>query len=167
MIGPRPFYLIAALCTAAGIALRFVPVTSAEVADVAPLAPAATAVPRAAPPDDPGRYAAIAASNAFSADRKAPKVRWVPEGLRKDTVKVAKTPKKPPEPTARLFGISRGPGGTVALIDADPDVPGAEVYRVGDVLRAGRISNISETTVTLSRSSGPLVLHLPDSGDKR
>ena len=167
MIGPRELYLAAALFAVAGLGLRLLPVTPAELADATPVTAAAAAVPRPEPWVDPRRYAAIVASNAFSPDRKAPPVRWVPEGLRKDTVKVAKTPKKPPEPTARLFGISRGPGGAVALIDADPDVPGAEVYRVGDVLRAGRLTNISETTVTLSRPSGPLVLRLPDSGDER
>ena len=72
-------------------------------------------------------------------DGNATAVRFVPEGLRRDTVPVARAPRKPAEPSARLFGISRGPGGAVALIDADPDVPGAEVYRIGDTVRGGRV----------------------------
>jgi hypothetical protein len=66
-----------------------------------------------------------------------------------------------------LFGISRGPGGAVALIDADPAVPGAEIYEIGDAVRDGRLSAIGESTVTLTRPSGPLVLRLPDAGEQR
>ena len=46
-------------------------------------------------------------------------------------------------------------------------VPGAEVYRVGDEVRGGRITTIGDSTVVLTRPSGPLVLRLPDAGDGR
>jgi hypothetical protein len=167
MIGPRPFYLAAALFAAAGAVLRFAPVSAAEGAGASPVAPPAGAEARLRAPADPRSFSPIVASNAFAADRKPPAVRFVPEGLRRDTVPVARAPRKPAEPSARLFGISRGPGGAVALIDADPDVPGAEVYRIGDTVRGGRVTNISETTVTLTRPSGPVILRLPDAGDRR
>jgi hypothetical protein len=46
-------------------------------------------------------------------------------------------------------------------------VPGAEVYEVGDAVRDGRLTAIGDSTVTLSRRAGPLVLRLPDAGDRR
>jgi hypothetical protein len=167
MIGPRPFYLAALLFAAGGVALRLAPVGAAEPAPGAPGAPPAPPAPRPPAAPDPRSYSPVVASNAFAADRKPPAVRFVPEGLRKDTVPAARAPRKPAEPAARLFGISRGPGGAVALIDADPDVPGAEVYRVGDTVRGGRVTNISESTVTVTRPSGPVVLRLPDAGEGR
>ena len=75
--------------------------------------------------------------------------------------------RKPADTPARLFGITRGPGGAVAVIDADPAVPGAEIYRVGDQVRGGRVTAIGDSTVVLSRPSGPLVLRLPDAGARR
>ena len=167
MIGPRPFYAAALACMAAGVALRYAPVNAAEQAGAAPVAPPSAAAPGPKPAADPRRYAPVVASNAFSADRKPPAVRFVPEGLRKDTVPVARAPRKPAERLPRLFGISRGPGGAVALIDADPDVPGAEVYRMGDTVRGGRVTSIGDSTVTLTRPSGSLVLRLPDAGERR
>jgi hypothetical protein len=49
----------------------------------------------------------------------------------------------------------------VALIDADPRIPGAEVYRVGDEVRGGRIAAVTDSTVVIARPSGPLTLRLP------
>jgi hypothetical protein len=60
-----------------------------------------------------------------------------------------------------LYGITKGPGGAVALIDADPRIPGAEVYRVGDEVRGGRIAAVTDSTVVIARPSGPLTLRLP------
>jgi hypothetical protein len=72
-------------------------------------------------------------------------------------------PKPKPKPTApeiRLFGITKGPGGAVALIDADPRIKGAEIYRVGDRVAGSPISAISDSTVVITRSPRPLVLRL-------
>jgi hypothetical protein len=63
----------------------------------------------------------------------------------------------------RLFGITAGPEGSIALIDADPKIAGAELYRVGDRVGGGSITRISDSTVVISRSGGPLVLRLPAS----
>ena len=91
----------------------------------------------------------------------------MPEGLRKDTQVVAPPKRKPAEPAIKLFGITRGPGGAVALIDADPKVPGAELYRVGDELRDGRVRFISDSTVLVARPSGRLVLRLPSTDGRK
>ena len=156
MIGPRPVYVAAALCTVGGAALRLAPVSPPTVAESAPLGAA-----------DTQRYATIVASNAFSASRTAPRTRLSPEGLRRDTQPAARPARKPAGFPARLYGITRGPGGAVALIDADPAVPGAEVYRIGDAVRGGRVAAIGDSTVVLTRPSGRLVLRLPDAGDRR
>jgi hypothetical protein len=81
------------------------------------------------------------------------------------------TPPKPtPKPAApgiRLFGITKGPDGAVALIDADPKIKGAEIYRVGDRVAGSPISAISDSTVVIARPSGPFVLHLPSAVRKK
>ena len=161
-MSPRPFYLLAVLLTLGGVALRFAPAESESVPArprVAP-DPVPGQGPRAIPEAD--RYAAIVKSNAFSPARTPPAVRFVPEGLRKDTQVVAPPKKRgPTEPPIRLFGITRGPGGAVALIEADPKVPGAELYRVGDDLRDGRVRFIGDSNVLIGRPSGRLELTLP------
>jgi hypothetical protein len=161
-MGPRAFYLLAVLLTLGGIALRFAPAESESVPARAHVAP--DPVPnqgaRAIPEVD--RYASIVKSNAFSPARTPPAVRFVPEGLRKDTQVVAPPKKRAPaEPQIRLFGVTRGPGGAVALIEADPKVPGAELYRVGDDLRDGRVRFIGDSSVLIARPSGRLELTLP------
>ena len=168
MTGHRALYAAAALFGAGGLALQYAPALLPASARAEPVGvpPAAEAPPRPAEVGQ-SRFAPIVAKNAFSADRAAPKVRFVPEGLRRDTAAPPRAPRKAAEPPVRLFGISRGPGGAVALIDADPKVPGAEVYQLGDEIRGGRITNISETTVTLTRPSGTTVLHLPDARERR
>lgn len=167
MRGPRRLYVLAALCALFGVTLRAAPVRApAPVAAAAPQAASPASRPVAAV--EPGRLAAITAGNAFSATRVPPASRFVPEGLRRDTQPVARPKeRKPAEFSPRLFGITQGPGGAVALIDADPNVPGAEVYRVGDEVRGGRVTRIGDSTVVLSRPSGTLVLRLPDAGDRR
>src|SRR3989442_7825279 len=68
-------------------------------------------------------------------------------------------------PPLKLYGITVGPQGAVALIDADPKIPGAEIYRVGDLVAGARLVAITDSTVTLAQPSGPLILRLP-SGDR-
>jgi len=69
-------------------------------------------------------------------------------------------PTKPRGPTLRLYGITVGAQGAVALIDADPNIPGAEIYRLGDLVAGARVLAITDSTVTLAEPSGPLVLRL-------
>ncbi|HEX2217460.1 MAG TPA: hypothetical protein VHG35_01555 [Gemmatimonadales bacterium] len=167
MIGPRTFYVASGLFIVAGAALRLAPVRVPTTPARAVVATSAATPPLQPARADTKRYADIVASNPFSADRVAPRARFVPEGLRRDTVPVARAPRKPREVAPRLFGITRGPGGAVALIDADPAVPGAEVYEIGDPVRDGKVAAIGDSTVTLSLPSGRVVLRLPDAGERR
>lgn len=168
----RSLYLVAALCGAAGVMLRLAPAgVPLPVAGAVPATGTSPArpTPMAAAPslDGAGAYDEIIVSNVFSSTRAAPTARFVPEGLRKDTGAAAPRA-KPAAAPIRLYGITRGAEGAVALIDADPDIPGAEVYRVGDQVRGARISAITDSTVVLGRPSGSVVLRLPvTEGDGR
>jgi hypothetical protein len=53
-----------------------------------------------------------------------------------------------------LYGITVRGTEALALIDADPGVPGAEIYRVGDRVRGSRVVAITDSTVTLASVSG-------------
>ena len=106
------------------------------------------------------RYEAIVAANIFSQTRTAPLVRFTPAG--RAARGTASASRRPP---LKLYGITVGPQGAVALIDADPKIPGAEIYRVGDLVAGARLVAITDSTVTLAQPSGPLILRLP-SGDR-
>ena len=93
-------------------------------------------------------------------------LRAAPAGDQAPTAKEPPKP-KPAGPGIRLFGITKGPNGAVALIDADPKIKGAEIYRVGDRVAGWPISAISDSTVVVARPSGPLVLRLPSAVKKR
>jgi hypothetical protein len=151
----RTLFVAAAVLLVAGLALRLAP----------------TPVPRlqaealSVPPEvgrDSGRtgrrgptvYDDIIPANIFSQDRTAPAVRFSLPGR-------AVAPTKPRGPTLRLYGITVGGQGPVALIDADPNIPGAEIYRLGDLVAGARVVAITDSTVTLARPSGQLVLRLP------
>lgn len=158
LLTPRTLYGIAGVFVVLGLGLRVAP---ARVPATQP----AHRLPTAAVPSDPAStgdersYAPIAAGNVFSQARTPPKVRFVPEGSEEPAPTV--TPRQKPRPPAlRLYGITAG---TIALIDADPKIRGAELYRVGDRLGSGRISRITDSTVVISRPGGPLILRLPSS----
>jgi hypothetical protein len=161
--------MVAAALALAALALRLAPAASVAQPSRSVVAPRPVSGQPARSIPEPERYASIVKANAFAPTRAAPPVRFVPEGLRKDTQVVAPPKKrKPAEPPIKLFGITRGPGGAVALIEADPKVPGAELYRVGDDLRDGRVRHIGDSAVLVGRPSGRLVLHLPSvDGRKR
>jgi len=151
----RSLFVAAATLLVAGLGLRLAP-TPLPRAEAAPLAVPAAAHPDGAPTSTPPipRYDPIVAANIFSPDRTAPAVRFSIPG------RAAAAPTKPREPTLRLYGITAGPQGAVALIDADPKVPGAEIYHVGDRVAGARVLAITDSTVTLAEPSGPLVLRL-------
>jgi hypothetical protein len=138
----------------AGLGLRLAPTPLPRAAG-APLAVPPEVQPDAPPTSAPAAptYDAIVAANIFSQDRTAPTVRFLPPGR-------AAPPPKPRGPTLRLYGITVGPQGAVALIDADPNIPGAEMYRLGDLVAGARLIAITDSTVTLAEPSGPLVLRL-------
>jgi hypothetical protein len=116
--------------------------------------------------EDAAPYAAIVAGNIFSPTRTAPAVRFTPNRPAGGAVPAPPKP-KPAGPGIRLFGITKGPGAAVALIDADPKIKGAEIYRVGDRVAGSTISAISDSTVVITRPSGPLVLHLRSAAKKK
>jgi len=157
----RGLYVAAAAFLVTGLGLRLARTPLARVAS-APLGLPAADTPDAAPTSAPPvpRYDAIVAANIFSQDRTAPAVRFVPPGH-------AAPPTKPRGPTLRLYGITVGPQGAVAIIDADPKIPGAELYRLGDLVAGARLVAITDSTVTLAEPSGPLVLRLQPSARRR
>jgi hypothetical protein len=137
-----------------GVWLRFAPVSlpSNRAAQIpfTEIVPAGLALDAAAPRAD-----SIATSNIFSKQRTPPAVRFTPAGA----------PHAPRVATRdrgiRLYGITMGPQGAVALIRDDAVAGGAEVYHVGDLVGGARLVAITDSTVTLERRSGPLVLYLP------
>jgi hypothetical protein len=159
VLTPRALYGAAAALALAGLVLRLAP---AGMPDIGP----APALPAAAQPTEvrvsPGNassYTQIAAGNVFSRTRKAPTVRFVPEG-RAGQEPAAAPPPKPRQPVYRLFGITVNADGAIALIDADPKVRGAELYRVGDRIGGAVITAITDSTVVIRRAGGPLILRL-------
>jgi hypothetical protein len=163
---PRTLYAVAIGFGLAGLALRLAPpVHPNAVATAGPAVAARAAVLRALRAD-PQPYAAIVSGNIFSPSRAAPTVRFTPN--RPGGAPAPEKPKpKPAGPVIRLFGITRGPNGAVALIDADPKIPGAEIYHLGDRVAGATISAITDSTVVLARPSGPLTLHLPPAVKKK
>ena len=106
--------------------------------------------------------ALIASANVFSTDRVPPRVRFTPPGLAVKGEPVHRAP------TVRLYGITTGAGGTAtALIDADPEIPGAEIYHVGDVVAGAPIVDITDSTVVLAQPSGQRVLYLERSSRRQ
>ena len=150
----RSLFVAAAALLVTGLGLRLAPTPLPRVR-AAPLAVPAEVGPDSAPTSTPPvpAYDAIVATNIFSQDRTPPAVRFSLAGP-------AAAPTKPHGPTLRLYGITVGAQGAVALIDADPNVPGAEIYRLGDLVAGARVVAITDSTVTLAQPSGPLVLHL-------
>ena len=107
-------------------------------------------------------YAPIATTNAFSPDRTPPAKRFSPDG-RTDTGAPASPRARPrvARPAVHLYGITRSVDGAVALIEADPKIPGAELYRVGERVGGARLAAISDSTVELQGRGGRVVLRLP------
>lgn len=156
----RTLYAGAAFLAFAGLVLR-----------VAPAAAPSAAAPQVAvarvedetggsrPPTEEA-FAPIVADNIFDQDRSPPTERYMPPELA-----VEEAPQRPPvRPRGpRLFGVAVGPTGAVALIDADPTIPGAEVYRIGDLVAGSRLIEIGDTAVVLEVAGGRRVLTLPSS----
>jgi hypothetical protein len=92
-------------------------------------------------------YQPIVAANIFSETRAEP--------ARPTPTPRVERPRDPAELLA-LHGTTIGPKGAVALI-------GAEVYRLGDIVAGAKVVAITDSTVTLERPSGSLVLHVPSS----
>jgi len=107
----------------------------------------------------PGEFRAVVISNIFSPDRAPPRTRYRPRGAGEAEAPSPATVRKAPH-RPRLFGVTLRANGAVALIDADPAVPGAEIYRVGDPIAGGRLVEIGAASVVIERRSGRQVIRL-------
>jgi hypothetical protein len=152
-------YVIAAALLVAAGALRLVPPVIRL-----PVVPAADST-GAPPTRDPSAQAAallsfeeIVRTDMFSAARQAPPDRYIPPELR--SAAGPERPAGPRVPRLQLFGVATGPTGAVALIDANPAIPGAEIYRLGDRVSIYRLEMISDTLVVLRSDSGVRRLRL-------
>jgi len=162
----RALYTAAAALGLLGLGFRVAraPLPALPAADAARLSlpvagRPATPLADLAPPTS---YEAIVAANIFSQTRAPPAVRFSPAGRAARGVGAP----APRRPALRLYGTTIGPQGAVALIDADPKIPGAELYRLGDPVAGAPLVAITDSTVTLAQPSGPLVLRL-ESGPRR
>jgi hypothetical protein len=155
----RPLYAAAAALAVTGLALHLVPVgqprlpassrsqhhgedggrtlpvqTAAGILDSAATDPIVTADIFARARTAPGRAGAAVAPKA----RGAPVVH---------------------APAFTLYGTTIGPSGAVALIDAGSG--GVHMYHAGETVAGAQVEDITDSTVTLARASGSLILHLP------
>ena len=106
-------------------------------------------------------YWGIVEGNVFSAAREDPRSgspRWTPL-VAESATPVTTAPTSGPR-RYRLSGIVGTAGGFVALIDADPRLPGAELYRVGDRVGPFVLTEANDSVVVLSGTSGTQVLRL-------
>ena len=164
----RVLYATAGTLGLVGVALQLAPAqrpgTEGGAAELVP--PNATPPTRvAAATAAPTAYAAIVTANVFSAERIPPRVRFTPAGLASRDAPLPRGGRA--APAVLLYGITVGEQGATALIDADPQIPGAEIYRVGDLVAGAPILEITDSTVVLAQPSGVRVLRLQRSGRKR
>jgi hypothetical protein len=159
----RPLYLTAVVLAVSGLALRLVPLGPLGIAGPAaravhygdqslpiPVRPATGEIDTVAA--DP-----IVTANIFARSRVAP-TRAARVVAPADRAPKMATPRTAP---FTLYGTTIGPQGAVALIDDNTPPRGAHVHYMGDVIDGARLVAITDSTVTLDRPSGPLVLHLP------
>jgi hypothetical protein len=156
-------YAAATLLAAGGAALRFVPLERPDLAGAAPAIPYrpgdrnTASAGRVAGAVAPTASDPIVAANIFSRTRTAP----AREGA---VTHIARNPAPVQHGTAlTLYGTTIGPQGAVALIDDDTPPRGAHLHHMGDVIAGARLVAITDSTVTLDRQSGPIVLRLPAS----
>ncbi len=156
----RSLYLTAALLAVAGLGLRLVSLPAPAVTQAATLLPRdgsqSVRLPaRSASAEiDSVDAGEIVASNIFARARVAP-ARVAAAAVNRPHAA------RPPAPTFTLYGITIGPEGAVALIDASTAPGGAQIHQVGDMVANARLVAITDSSVTLQRPSGLLTLHLP------
>ena len=155
---PRALYGIAGALALAGVGLHLAPARLPGGKPALELPQATQVSPSQGMLSDEHSYAPIAAANVFSQTRTPPKVRFVPEG-RHSPDSTAAAP-KPRQRVFQLYGITVTAKGATALIDANPKIPGAELYRLGDRIGGAPITDITESTVVIGRPGKPLILRL-------
>jgi hypothetical protein len=108
-------------------------------------------------------WAPVVAGNIFSLSRQAPaRMSPAPQA----TADASARP-RPHSPALTLYGTTVGPDGAIALIRGEAVSPGVEVYHLGDVVAGMRIVEITDSTVTFVKPSGPMVLHLQPAGHSK
>jgi hypothetical protein len=155
----RAFYASAAVLTVLAVAtvIAWRPPAPARAAIVAtagvPGAPANA--PQAAPTAvDSALIGQIVSSNIFSPDRAPPRRRYAPPSTAPAQPATADTAPSGPPPM-RLYGVTLSAAGdSVALIEAEPSIPGAELYRIGDDVRTALLAALSESTAVLKWPDG-------------
>jgi hypothetical protein len=165
----RGLYAAAATLFAAGIVLRIVPVGLPSIGESARAGSAGekatgVRVVSVADGDDSASGGQIIATNIFSRTRVAPT-----PAIRKSATDAApKNRGAAAQPaggaTFKLYGTTIGPRGAIALIDAGTAARGAQVHRMGDTIAGARLVDITDSTVTLARQSGQIVLHVQSTG---
>lgn len=111
---------------------------------------------------DRGPYWEIVERDVFSQGRQHPDPDappWTPPSRQQAPVATPPAP-APAAPRYQLTGIVRGADGITALIDADPSVPGPELYRPGDRVGPYRLAEATDSTVVLTGPAGTQVLRL-------
>ena len=112
-------------------------------------------------PWDRGPYWEIVEGNVLSPSRQSPDPDGAPWTVVTQVVEAPPSPRPTPTvPRYRLSGIVGSADGFVALIDADPRVPGAELYRVGDAVGPFRLVEANDSVVVLSGPGGTQTLRL-------
>jgi hypothetical protein len=169
MITARALYGLTIGCCSVALALQVVPLpapTASRESDP----PAAVAPPSSVAAIDTSDYEMIAERSVFSPSRTAPSERFTPARGPDAVDSILDEPIDEPidePPELRLLGITRSPSRAYALIDSDPNVPGAEVFQVGDRVGEARVISIGDSTVVIVGSSGSLVLRLPTEAEQR
>lgn len=163
---PRALYIAAAAFVLAGLALRVAPAQLPDGRSALTIQKATQPAGAEIISGDERSYAPIAATNVFSQERTPPKIRFVPEGREERRVEAVAPPTRR-EPVLRLYGVTVRADGAIALIDADPRIPGAELYRVGDRVAGSPIVAITESTVVITRAGKPVTLRLRSANRSR
>ena len=151
----RLLYGAAAILFLAGFAVRVMPAPLPRPETVTGLRlPAAgtIGVTRLALAED----STIVHGNLFSPSRSAPAVRYSPPDLA-PSPQPARAVARGGSPGLRLLGTVSG---TAALLDANPEIPGAEIYQIGDVIRGKRLVEVLDSTAVLEGPTGRTVLRL-------
>lgn len=153
----RAVALVSGVILLLALLLRLVPPSSRLPApDSLPPLSSARPFPVAAPGVGSDAYREVVDGNILSPTRQPPAVSAAPPGAVSPAP--GESPRRPR--TYRLSGIVQGPEGIIALIDADPRIPGAELYRLGDRVGPYRIVGASDSTIVLRGASGTQVLRL-------
>lgn len=158
-------YILSALFVIAGLLFWVLPVGGTAASDgvagstgLSPDSSLSALKPAMSVPVDSA--SAVVSRNIFSPERVPPRVRFVPPSSEpvEPIVAVPVAPSAPPLP--RVFGITLRASDSTALIDADPRVPGAEIYRVGDEIGDAIIVEISDSVVVIDGPRGRRSLRL-------